>query len=150
MKKLASLLIILCLCTIFSYAHATTIRYDITGGVDTEGYNFSGYVDINSNPDPDISLPTQGLNGFIKYYLTDFLFESNGDYSSLPNEILINPVYMSDTPYPNVGPSWGPAEDPRIILDRCQFPQPVPEPSTMFLLGLGMLGLVGLRKKLKK
>lgn len=48
MKKTLSLIIVMSICTIFTYAHATIITYNITGGVDSEGNKFSGFVDINS------------------------------------------------------------------------------------------------------
>jgi hypothetical protein len=70
MKKLSFLLIvILFLCTSVNFADGSIIRYDITGGVDTEGYNLSGYVDINSN---------FTFDGILRYDFTSFLIMSCG------------------------------------------------------------------------
>jgi hypothetical protein len=79
MKKFSMIFMIILLCGIFSCAHASTIRYDIMGGIDSEGYNFSGYVDIdsvwyyNGEPYGDLSQPGRRLY----YYITDFQFISD-------------------------------------------------------------------------
>jgi hypothetical protein len=71
MKKLSFLLImILFLCGSVCSTEASIIRYNIAQGVDTEGYNLSGYVDINSDPIID--------TGLLEYNFTSFLFISRG------------------------------------------------------------------------
>lgn len=75
MKKFSLFLATLCLCSVFNFAHASIIRYDIIGGHDSEGYNFSGFVDIDNNPSITIhnSMP---LAASITYDITSFLFIS--------------------------------------------------------------------------
>ncbi len=71
MIKSFSIVIIIFFCTIFDNAHALIIRYNITGGIDSEGYNFSGHVDINSEYES-----TAGIHD-IQYNITQFLFQSD-------------------------------------------------------------------------
>jgi len=53
-------------------------------------------------------------------------------------------------PGPGPFPGPGPGPSPSPFSDPVPDPVPVPEPSTMLLLGSGLAGLWGLRKKLKK
>lgn len=205
MKKLLSPLILYCLCTIFSYAHATAIPYNIIGGVDTEGNAFSGHVEINSNPylsdngcflyydiskyrfisDAGICNGDSGLLRFDIYLDNTTIMEGNSSayfyntyiannvgklnsslwsnsmtgvffvgaeatvsgYSTLPQEIRICADMMAGGS--NLEGYWGPAWGQSLILDRCPA-APVPEPCTILLLGSGLLGLAGFRRKLKQ
>ena len=78
------------------------------------------------------------------------------DFSNNPLATLTNTaygIYTFDINYANIGfIVFNPNGDPAgAAIDNLRFGEPVPEPSTMLLLGSGLAGLVGyVRKRLKK
>ncbi len=76
MKIMVNVLIVFISFGFLDFSHASVIRYDITGGGDTEGYSFTGYVDIDSvwyyNGEPYGNLEEPGRR--LYYNISEYLF----------------------------------------------------------------------------
>lgn len=206
--------------SISSYVHATPIRFDLVGGVDTYGNPFTGYLDFD-NSSGIISYDSNGNPTHILYNITGYNFETiagsaYGDdgsllfcvhyyydpplvypspyfwlygyvsaveygvkevnlsnestwvefdnlgtgtvdqYSTLPHMITVNTnmfqecvnySYYGDINIP-YGEVWNFGSE--LTFQRQTETAPVPEPTTMLLLGTGLIGLAGFRKKMKR
>lgn len=207
MKKISVFLMIF-LCTIFVSTYAEPIKYNVSGGLDTEGYSLSGYVylddQMHGTGEPGGSLSysigefqissnagsAYGDSGILFFFvypigqeypydqvcvssgIADFDLDYSGnivgkqnydawnngqngvvfyddgiplsmreDYFVLPEEIRILSL-----PYVSYNGYWGPNGDTLILSKSAQ---PVPEPSSILLLGASIVGLAGLRRKLR-
>jgi hypothetical protein len=76
MRKILVALSMTLLLWVSSSAEASLIRYNIVGGVDTERNEFSGFVDIESNPIYEVKPNAAG--GMLRYDISTFLFVSSG------------------------------------------------------------------------
>jgi hypothetical protein len=149
-------------------AHASTITYDLEGGTTTGGGTVTGTVTIDSGTD----LVTAGDLAFDGSTYGDYVFD-NFEYSGssgLPGEnwselesvnytVLLYLYYdtanigagdlgvdfvevdMAGTYFDNFS---GATLDPETAAVS---PAPTPEPSSLLLLGTGVLGLVGARRR---
>ena len=79
MNKFGILLCSLYLLCCPNYATATLVKYNITGGVDTAGYSFSGFVFIES--DPIVTEMEPNDISYLRYEIGPFLFKSEGGIS---------------------------------------------------------------------
>jgi hypothetical protein len=65
-------------------------------------------------------------------------------------------VTNGQTSYSLYAQMWSPAADPQgfdsdyLTISSNPIPNPTPEPATMLLLGLGLVGLAGVRRKFKQ
>ena len=79
MNKVAIVLSLVSLLCCPNFANASLVKYNITGGVDTAGYSFSGFVFIES--DPIVTEREPGAFSSLSYEIGPFLFESEGGIS---------------------------------------------------------------------
>jgi PEP-CTERM motif len=163
MKKILVALSILML--VFSVtAYAAPVTYE---GMATEGSSFSKTITLGATLDFDywfvmgITPPPYDGGGFDALFTQDASagYESLGSLYSYED----SPGWLSASLPVPVGlqgttglivfgvDDFGPDTNPTVYLNNVGGPTNVPEPSTLFLLGSGLLGLVGYgRKRMKK
>ena len=100
------------------------------------------------------SLPWTTIGGSVGNILSASDFTWNASLRSYVSDwfLISNTISIASIPmnaHININAQNTDTELTKVFVDSA-FAQSVPEPATMFLLGLGLIGLAGIRRKLKK
>lgn len=124
--------------------------YEITNN----DFNGSSLTYFTLHMDPDVTLRAGSDSPFVTSINPSDVAESIGFNLNLPiNNSAV--VYIASPGMPGFGSSniegWYPGrvEDPGVYVPLSA-PNPVPEPSTLLMIGSGMIGLAGIRRRIRQ